>query len=119
MPLALVDGGKLYHGSPHELPVGTVLRPGGSETNYPQSKEGGVSITSDQGRALHWGSLERTVPGHVYEVEPIGEIRARRVGPANQFKNFVLWEGIVPTAKVLRKVSTLPNKDSQIQGTTS
>jgi hypothetical protein len=104
MTLGLVLGGKLYHGSPHKLPPGTVLKPRGSESNYAQSSGKGVSITSDRGRAEHWGSLEGEVPGYVYEVEPLGEVEAHRVGPANRFKNFNLWEGVVPAAKILREV---------------
>jgi len=107
MPLGLVVGGKLYHGSPHELAKGTLLVPGGATKNYDQSKGKGVSITSNLGTAGHWGSLEGKVTGYVYEVDPLGEVEAWRVKPANRGESFILYEGIVPKARVLRLVKTV------------
>ena len=99
-------GGKFYHGSPHRLSVGTVLEPGQSKKNYKQSKSAGVSISSDANRAAHWGSLEGKIRGYVYEVEPLGEVEVHRAGPANYGRNFVLWEGVVPRARVVAMVES-------------
>jgi DNA topoisomerase IB len=110
MPLSLVAGGKLYHGSPNEIRPGTVLVPGGGTKNYDRSSGKAISITSDAGVAGHWGSLERTTTGYIYEVEPIGEVEGWRVGPANGFKNFTLYEGRVPKARVLRLVDVVKGR---------
>lgn len=103
MLLGLVEGGKLYHGSPNEIKPGTILQPGYA-ANYDQSSSEDVSITSDKSVAGHWGSLEGTTIGYIYEVEPLGEIDVWRVGPANGFKNIRLFEGRVKKARVLRLV---------------
>jgi len=101
-----VVGGKLYHGSPTKLEEGVVLSPRDGDRNYEQSSGASISITSDKSRAGHWGSLEGKVTGYVYEVDPIGEITPRRVGLANRGRNFVLWEGTVPGAEIVKLVTT-------------
>ena len=77
--------GVWYHASPHELPVGTVLTPGGGQTQYDRFYD-----RTDQDRAGHvWVDSLRNVkrrwsdPDHfIYQVEPHAEPQAfqRQVG---------------------------------------
>ena len=70
--LAMPQGG-WYHASPHELPVGTVLTPGGGPTQYDRFYD-----RTDQDRSGHvWVDTLRNVkrrwadPDHfIYQVEP-------------------------------------------------
>ena len=104
-PLAEVDGGRLYHGSPVELAVGTVIEPGHGR-NHQQSAEDAVSITSDLRRAIHWArEAAGGADSFVYEVEPLGPVDVWRVAPCNQGQNIRLWEARTPKARV---VSVLP-----------
>lgn len=108
-PLSEMVGGKFYHGSPHELPVGTILQPGKSPRNYKQSKAV-VSLTSDLVRAADWGSLGWKVVGYVYEVEPLGDMEVHRATPANYGENFILWEVTVPRARIVALVKVVQPK---------
>lgn len=74
-----------YHGSPHELPIGTVLVPGGPEGKSEWGTDGlmGVWVTSDLVIAHQFmgaaPEMHRFNPkGHIYEVEPIGEVMPHR-----------------------------------------
>lgn len=121
MPLHKMVGGKLFHGSPHDLKDGTILEPRRAPTNYPQSSKTHVSVTSSAKTAMHWGSQENTKPGHVYlarardrqchvyEVEPLGDVEGHRVGPASGFSAFHLYEGRVQKARIIRKHATYGN----------
>ncbi len=96
-----VHGGKLYHGSPRPLPVGTILEPDHG-ANFTQSDPGAVSVTSDPQRAAYWAqeATGGTGPGHVYEVEPIGHVTVWRAGLADYGRSFTLWEGRTPAARI-------------------
>lgn len=103
MTYADMSGGKLFHGSKADLPVGTVLTPGGGERNFTQSAEDAVSITSDRARAEHWAAetAADSEPVFVYEVEPVGDIDGWRLGLAERGTKFHLWEGRVPAARII------------------
>lgn len=105
-PLGSVEGGKLYHGSTHDLPVGTILEPQ-EERNFKQSADDAVSITSDTQLAAYWPKQASgdDAPVFIYEVEPLGEVDAWRVGLANQGRNIRLAEGRVPTARIISKTA--------------
>ena len=103
--LGEVHGGKLYHGSAKDLPIGTILEPQEAR-NFKQSAPDAVSITSDERTAAYWprealGSQGADV--FIYEVEPVGEVEAWRVSPANYGKNIRLDEGRVPAARIIGK----------------
>lgn len=103
MSLGQVKGGKLYHGSTRELPVGTMLEPQ-EQRNFTQSADDAVSITSDYGTARYWAteSAKGTegTPVYVYEVEPIGHVDDWRTGPANYGTEMTLFEGRCPAARI-------------------
>ena len=100
-----LHGGKLYHGSPHKLTVGTVLTPQ-TKKNYKQSGNA-VSITSNAARAAHWGSVGG-VP-YVYEVEPLSDVDVWRAGLVAGATAFELWEGRVAKAKILSVLRNIPS----------
>lgn len=101
--LGQVSGGKLYHGSPTELPVGTLLEPGHG-TNYKQSSPTDVSITSNAHRARTWVT-EDSAASYVYEIEPLGPVAQWRTGLAEYGESFHLWEGRVGSARITRIVT--------------
>lgn len=92
-------GGVFYHGSTRDLTVGTVLVPGHG-TNFLESPGDCVSITSDYGTALYWARLTGG-GGRVYVVEPRGEVTVWRAGLAKCGTRFQLWEGRVPSARII------------------
>jgi hypothetical protein len=66
-----------YHASPHDLPEGTVLIPGGGESPWggsmgDETLHDHVWISPDESDAHYWKDAirEETGKGHVYEVEP-------------------------------------------------
>ncbi|MGV8846106.1 hypothetical protein [Tessaracoccus sp.] len=102
------DGQNWYHGSPHCLEPGEVLTPGAKDANFPQSRPGVVSITTEPDYALRWGreaaeklSRDHT---HVYRVEPIGPVVPWRVRPKNYGEDFAHDEANVPQATVVEMV---------------
>lgn len=99
-----VAGGKFYHGSPKKLRKGTLLRPGAG-ARFKESAEDQISITSDPDRALFWVCEGGDVDGYVYEVMPIGPVDPWRVGLAEYGTRYVMWEGRVASAKIVRLVS--------------
>lgn len=109
-------GGKLYHGTGVVLDPGSILTSGYTQ-NFRQSPAGLVCLTSDPARAHFWARKSGVSTPHVYEVEPLTPIIPHRVGLASQGKSFVLWEGRVGQARILREVgpgaSDSPN-DSNI-----
>lgn len=104
MTLGMVKGGKLYHGSTRELPIGTILEPQ-EQRNFTQSADDAVSITSDHGTAGYWaresakGAEDATV--FVYEIEPIGHVNDWRTGPASYGKEMNLFEGRCGSARIV------------------
>jgi hypothetical protein len=102
--LGAVAGGRLYHGSPISLPVGTILEPGHGR-QYKQSASDAVSITSNPERAGYWAAGAKKGALHVYEIEPVGTVEAWRVGLADMGRSFDLWEGRVAKARIIRRVT--------------
>lgn len=101
MTLGQVKGGKLYHGSTRELPVGTLLEPQ-EQRNFKQSASDAVSITSDYGTALYWAKeSDKEATVYVYEVEPIGHVDDWRTGPASYGKEMNLFEGRCGSARII------------------
>lgn len=101
MTLGQVKGGKLYHGSTRELPVGTLLEPQ-EQRNFTQSASDAVSITSDYGTALYWAKeSDKEAAVYVYEVEPIGHVNDWRTGPASYGKEMNLYEGRCGSARII------------------
>lgn len=91
---------RLFHGTPHPLPIGTVLVPGGPDDslmNGGRNPHGRwVWMADSAAEAGGWaGDGTRANPGHVYEVEPIGEAQ-RLDGP------YGTW--IAPQARILYEV---------------
>lgn len=110
-------GLRYYHGTHHELPVGTVLRAGEAPANWgysPGSTKGSlVWMTDDPKRAKRWAAdgawafargqgksmdeawaHQSTV--YVYEVEPVGEVEPHAEG---------MWtDYAVPEARIVRRV---------------
>lgn len=64
-----------------------------------------MSITSNPERAGYWAAGTKKGALHIYEVEPLGTVEAWRVGLANMGRSFDLWEGRVPKARVVRRVT--------------
>jgi hypothetical protein len=99
-----IAGGRWFHGSPHPLPVGTVLTGGARPKNFRQSHSRSVSITSLRARAEHWArdatAQAGTTRWFVYEVEPDGPITAWRVGPADYGRAIQAYEARVPRARI-------------------
>lgn len=101
MTLGQVKGGKLYHGSTREFPIGTVLEPQ-EQRNFEQSASDAVSITSDYGTARYWAKeSDKEATVYVYEVEPIGHVDDWRTGPASYGKEMNLFEGRCGSARIV------------------
>ncbi len=105
-PLSEMEGGKFYHGSHADLPVGAILTPG-RNPNFNESDHTRVSITSDSVRAWTWANsaAARAKREHifVYEVEPLGDFEVWRCGPSNQGRNFVVFEARVSGARIVAR----------------
>jgi ribosomal protein S18 acetylase RimI-like enzyme len=74
--VAATEKGKWYHASPHELPVGTVLTPGGGESQYKDTFYKRIQ-DADTRRQHVWVDTLKNVrrrwsdpEHHIYEVEP-------------------------------------------------
>ncbi len=106
-----VIGGKLYHGSPFKLEVGTVLVPQEwGNQNFDESPIDQVSLTSELNDAKYWakeaqkrnsGDIEKI---YVYEVEPLSEVVPWRVMLANFGLSFRLQEGRVDNGAIITKI---------------
>lgn len=100
-----VYGGRLFHGSPHEIADGETLESGRSEVNFEQSSESSVSITSGADIAHHWAKEAAAGrPFYVYEVEPAGPVQVWRAMLANYGQSVRLQEGRVSSARVVRRI---------------
>jgi hypothetical protein len=100
-----VYGGRLFHGSPHEISDGDTLEAGRSGTNFKQSSQDAVSITSGADIAHHWAKdAADGRPFYVYEVEPAGPVQVWRAMLANYGKSVRLQEGRVSSARVVRRI---------------
>lgn len=100
-----VYGGRLFHGSPHEIGDGETLESGRSDANHTMSSPTSVSITSAADLARHWASeAAGDRPLYVYEVEPVGPVRVWRAMLANYGQSVRLQEGRVRSARVLRRI---------------
>ena len=92
--------GPWFHGTNHKLPVGTILTPGGGETQYeglydlPEMANRGkwVWVAPSPGTAERWGE-------HIYEVEPLDEGPFPWNGDGDGFVQFVS-----PRARIVRKL---------------
>lgn len=100
--LATVYGGKLYHGSPALLPVGTVLEPQPTR-NFPESPKNSICFTSDPLTAVYWARKavnDMNAEVYVYEVNPLSPVTCHRVMPTNYGQNIQLQEGRSDTATI-------------------
>ena len=108
-PAPAVPHGPWYHGSPHQLPEGTVLTPGGGPAQWPDYYRGGggtrakrpdwLWLSPDPHQASTWGR-------YVYEVHPHGDGPWPWNGPdAQQHDGINRPDGyVVPKAHVVRMV---------------
>ncbi|MFS0885085.1 NAD(+)--rifampin ADP-ribosyltransferase [Aeromicrobium sp. 179-A 4D2 NHS] len=108
-----VYGGRLFHGSRHELADGDMLEPGRSEANFTESAEDAVSITSEADTALFWANESTDDPVYVYEIEPEGPIVQWRSMLANCGQNWRLQEGRVPAARIVRRIDLQDAREYQ------
>lgn len=101
------SGGELYHGSPHKLPVGTILTGQPEEFRNYKKSPNAVSLTSDPEKAGQWGlgigptSNKRHDRAYVYLVEPLAEVSVWRAMPANFGKSYTVLEARTSKAKII------------------
>ena len=102
--MSQIEGGSLYHGSPAKLEIGSLLKPGHG-TRFRDSNRYHVSITSDRDRAIYWTLKGKgsSKGGYVYKIEPLGKIIPHRVGLSDLDNLFILYEGLVPAARILSR----------------
>lgn len=96
-------GGILFHGSPHLMAVGTILKPGIKKKNYRQSQNV-VSLTSRIKIAELWGSNRGKQSVYVYEVEPLGEVNPHKVFWLPSQTSWYMDEGTVSAARIIKLV---------------
>ena len=93
---------QFFHVSPHDLPEGTVLRPGHGENFEDKTSQGDVvSMASSHASALEWGAIigaGRHRVMHLYHVEPSEEPKEVESG------FYSMREHQAPSAKVVKKV---------------
>lgn len=101
-----VHGGRMFHGSKHEIAAGDLLQPGKAEVNFAESDLNAVSITSEADKALGWArdTVTDGEPLYVYEVEPVGPVKVWRARLANYGQNWAMDEGRVPEARIVRRI---------------
>lgn len=106
-----------YHASPHDLPPGTLLTPGGGEANYDyeswapgEGRHDHVWVTDDLDNAEGWAGVSAwdspARKGHLYEVVPTEEPQE--------------WDDeghVVPSARIIRRIKTIDNGPHTAQRT--
>jgi hypothetical protein len=103
-PLGDISGGKLFHGSPYSIGEGEIIRPGMRGTNFKESQDDAISVTSHAHRAYYWAKEAGAETPHVYEVDPLYAVELHRMAPADYGKSFQMWEGRTKAARVVREV---------------
>ena len=95
-----------FHGSPHRLEAGEVLRSGLKKTNFSQSDETAVSVTSEPDVALMWARKadESAVQVYVYLVQPETAPEVWRSMPKNFGKDVAVLEARTSSATILEIV---------------
>lgn len=106
---------RLYHGTPHALPIGTVLVPGGPDgdlVNGGRNQGAWVWLTTSAADALSWAeSWEMNddgssthVQGHAYEVDTSEAIQIKDIpdGPDKPYGNDAAW--VAPRARIIHEV---------------
>ena len=99
--LGSTKSGTLYHGSPVKLGEGDILSPQAAR-RYKQSSADSVSLTSDPAVATRWardGGADN--PVYLYEVEPLGELEAHRVGLEGGGAFVNIFEARSPQARII------------------
>lgn len=100
-----MDNVTWYHGSPHPMVVGEVVRPGVMERNFKQSPPQQVSLTSEPWNALRWAREAAKNLGvdtiYVYRVEPSESPQAWNVQPRNYGMDTAYYEARCSSARVL------------------
>lgn len=92
-----------FHGSPHDLPDGTILEPGKVQPNHPElSPTDAVCITLSMTDAGYWARSALWVDdqpgdGFVYVVEPIGPVTQYH----DRYRD-VEWR--VPKAQIITRI---------------
>lgn len=108
-----VHGGRLFHGSRHEIADGDLLEPGRVEANFNQSAADAVSITSEADTALYWANQSSDGPVYVYEIEPVGRVEMWRASLANYGQNWRMQEGRVSAARIVRRIDLQDAREYQ------
>jgi len=93
-----------FHGTPHKLAIGDVLRPGVVEVNFKESDKNTVSVTTEESYAMHWARESGKKLGseqvYVYVVEPIDEPEVWRQGMKNYGKDVAVFEARTASARI-------------------
>lgn len=105
---ATLHGRPLLHGTPHLLDAGDVLLPRRAPANFACSDPDAVSVTTEERLARTWAHRAAgTSDFHVYEVEPLTEVRLWRYdmeGWRSGAPRLVVEEGRVGAARITRRV---------------
>lgn len=110
---------RLFHGTPHALPIGTILVPGGPDGTLEVGGHQGrhkfvwmadtVAGAKGWGEHYTWNDDGKTTtrhPGHIYEVEPIGECWQPPAFPKGDYDGPIGSSGcwVAPQARIIAEV---------------